>query len=146
MRRDSRESPERLASHCASSGVRIKSQALESPDLAASIISLAEKQAIDLIILGTHARRGVTKLILGSCAEGVIRHASCPVITIGPNVKEPTENECPFDSIVFATDLAHVSNYRRALYNANLGCSRQNGKELTNLPLPVSDEASNVIT
>lgn len=115
MLRDSRESLERLANDFAKSGVRIKIQTLESPDPAASIVSFAEEQAFDLIILGTHARRGVTKLILGSCAEGVIRHARCPVITIGPNVKESIEDEFSFDSIVFATDLAPDAPRKAAL-------------------------------
>jgi len=115
MRRDSRENLGRLENDFSNSGVRVKTQILESRDPAASIIALAEEQAFDLIILGTHARRGLTKLILGSCAEGVIRHASCPVITIGPNAKDLTDDEFSFSSIVFATDLAPDAARKAAL-------------------------------
>lgn len=39
---------------------------------------------INLIVLGTHGRHGVGKMILGSAAEKIYRSASCPVLTIGP--------------------------------------------------------------
>ncbi|MBN9614641.1 MAG: universal stress protein [Acidobacteriales bacterium] len=115
MRRASSESLRRLANDFSSSGVLVETQMLESRDPAASIVSLAEGQDSDLIILGTHARRGLIKLILGSCAEGVIRHAACPVLTVGPNVKEPTDGDFSFDSIIFATDLAPDAARKAAL-------------------------------
>jgi nucleotide-binding universal stress UspA family protein len=115
MRRDSSENLERLANDFSTSGVRVKTQTLESRDTASSIVTLAEEQAFDLIILGTHARRGLIKLILDSCAEGVIRHVSCPVITIGPKVKELVDDEFSFNSIVFATDLAPDAARKAAL-------------------------------
>jgi nucleotide-binding universal stress UspA family protein len=43
-------------------------------------------EAIDLIVVGTHGRGGLGKLLLGSVAEGILRHASCPVLTVGPHV------------------------------------------------------------
>ena len=47
---------------------------------------VAEK-AIDLIVVGTHGRTGMGKLLLGSVAENILRHATCPVLTVGPNVR-----------------------------------------------------------
>jgi nucleotide-binding universal stress UspA family protein len=44
-----------------------------------------EQHDIDLILLGTHGRSGVRKLVLGSVAEQVFRSANVPVLTIGPN-------------------------------------------------------------
>jgi nucleotide-binding universal stress UspA family protein len=46
---------------------------------------IAEKQ-IDMILIGTRGRTGVRKLILGSIAENIFRRASCPVLTVGPNI------------------------------------------------------------
>jgi nucleotide-binding universal stress UspA family protein len=46
---------------------------------------LAEND-IDLIVLGTHGRTGLGKLLLGSVAEDILRHAACPVLTVGPKV------------------------------------------------------------
>lgn len=42
--------------------------------------------AIDLIIVGTHGRTGLGKLVLGSVAEDILRHAQCPVLTVGPEI------------------------------------------------------------
>lgn len=44
------------------------------------------ENAIDLIVLGSHGRTGVEKMLLGSVAEDVSRHAVCPVLTVGPKV------------------------------------------------------------
>jgi len=41
---------------------------------------------IDLIVVGTHGRTGLGKLLLGSVAEDILRHAPCPVLTIGPKI------------------------------------------------------------
>ncbi len=46
------------------------------------IIRYAKERQIDLIILGTHGRSGLTQALLGSVAEKVVRKAPCPVLTI----------------------------------------------------------------
>ena len=46
------------------------------------IVQTAFEVGADLIVLGTHGRRGVSRALLGSVAEGVLRHAHCPVLTI----------------------------------------------------------------
>ncbi len=47
------------------------------------IISESE---IDLIVIGSHGRTGLGKLLLGSVAENILRHSPCPVLTVGPKV------------------------------------------------------------
>jgi nucleotide-binding universal stress UspA family protein len=76
---------------------------LERGDLADVIPELIREQAVDLIVLGTHGRRGVSKLVLGSGAEKIYRSASCPVLTVGPKV-HPGEWKlhrilCPVDVV-----------------------------------------------
>ncbi len=66
---------------------------------------------VDLIVLGTHGHRGITKLFLGSTAERVIRHANCPVLTVGPHV--PSLCLHRFGHILCASDFC--SGSRRAL-------------------------------
>jgi nucleotide-binding universal stress UspA family protein len=48
----------------------------------------------------------VERLILGSTAEQLIRNAECPVLTVGPNVKPPSEAPLVFQTIVYATDFS----------------------------------------
>ena len=47
-----------------------------------SIVSLAEKENVDLIVLGTHGRTGLMRVLMGSVAEAIVRHATCPVLSI----------------------------------------------------------------
>jgi nucleotide-binding universal stress UspA family protein len=49
------------------------------------IIAAATEAKADLIVIGTHGRRGLSRALLGSVAEKVVRGASCPVLTVhGP--------------------------------------------------------------
>lgn len=54
-------------------------------DPASAIARLAEDENVDLIVMGTHGRTGISRLLMGSVAEAVVRHAPCPVFTY----KEP---------------------------------------------------------
>lgn len=49
---------------------------------AVEILRLAEKLKCDLIVLGTHGRTGLSRLLMGSVAEQVVRKARCPVLTV----------------------------------------------------------------
>jgi nucleotide-binding universal stress UspA family protein len=51
-------------------------------DPAEEVLRYASRQPIDLIVVGTHGRSGVSRLILGSVAERVIRGARCPVLVV----------------------------------------------------------------
>jgi nucleotide-binding universal stress UspA family protein len=53
-----------------------------SDEPAEEIVRYAREQNIDLIVLGTHGRRGVAHLIAGSVAERVVRTAGCPVLIV----------------------------------------------------------------
>jgi nucleotide-binding universal stress UspA family protein len=47
---------------------------------------IVEASRINLIVVGTHGRGGFGKLLVGSIAEDILRHAPCPVLTVGPQV------------------------------------------------------------
>ncbi len=49
---------------------------------AEQILQLAEKNNIDLIVLTTKGRSGLARVIVGSTAESIMRHASCPVLSV----------------------------------------------------------------
>lgn len=61
----------------------------------AEIVRYAERQACDLVVMGTHGRGGINRLLLGSVAERVVRTSTVPVLTV--RVGEPPD-EPPADS------------------------------------------------
>jgi nucleotide-binding universal stress UspA family protein len=87
-----------------------------------NLSSIVSEKNIDLIVLGTHGRTGFGKLILGSVAEDILRHAPCPVLTVGPRVcgrarlpnfhtngRELAPVELDLRHILYATNVAPVS-------------------------------------
>jgi nucleotide-binding universal stress UspA family protein len=55
---------------------------LREGDPAEQIVRAARSERADLIVVGTHGRRGFSKLFVGSVAERVVRTAPCPVVTV----------------------------------------------------------------
>lgn len=49
---------------------------------ATEIVRLAREETADLIVMGTHGRGGLARVLVGSVAEEVMRHAPCPVLTV----------------------------------------------------------------
>jgi nucleotide-binding universal stress UspA family protein len=49
-----------------------------------TIVEVAEAEKVDLIVMATHGRTGLSHLVMGSVAERVVRMAPCPVLTIHP--------------------------------------------------------------
>ena len=54
----------------------------------ARLVAYAEDQDIDLVVMGTHGRRGVRRMLLGSVTEEVVRKAPCPVLTVRTDAEE----------------------------------------------------------
>ena len=48
------------------------------------ILKMVESEKIDLVIMGSHSRRGLERIIFGSVAEYVVKNASVPVLTVKP--------------------------------------------------------------
>jgi nucleotide-binding universal stress UspA family protein len=53
-----------------------------SADIAEGVLRAAQDWFADLIVMGTHGRGGMKRLLLGSVADGVVRGAICPVLTV----------------------------------------------------------------
>ena len=53
---------------------------------ARTIVESARESGADLIVIGTHGRHGVSRLLMGSVAERVVRTATCPVLTVRSSV------------------------------------------------------------
>jgi len=73
------------------------------PEMLRAII---RREHIDLAIVGTHGRTGLSKLALGSVAEEVFRHASCPVLTVGPRSWDSDPQTVRLKHVLFPTDFS----------------------------------------
>ncbi len=67
------------------------------------------KHDIDLVVVGTRGRTGIGKALLGSVAEEILRHARCPVLTVGPQACHEAGRRGRMASILFATDFGAAS-------------------------------------
>lgn len=57
-------------------------------EAASEIVRVAKERQVDLIIISSHGRTGLGRIIFGSTAEAVVRHASCPVLVVKPPHEE----------------------------------------------------------
>jgi nucleotide-binding universal stress UspA family protein len=90
------------------------------PDVISTIIL---QYGIDLVLVSTHGRHGIKKLVLGSVAEQIFRFATCPVLTVGPNVERKPFQFENLNRILFATDFSpgslHALPYALSLAEEN---------------------------
>lgn len=73
--------------------------------------AIIDREQIELVVIGTHARQGFGKLLLGSVAEHIFRNASCLVLTVGPGSLQdsPVGGPRAIRPFLFATDFTEVS-------------------------------------
>jgi nucleotide-binding universal stress UspA family protein len=94
-----------VAADRASAGLEIDVALLEAIGVADTILEQARELAVDGLVLGTHGRSGIQRLILGSVAERVLRQAACPVLTVPPRTPDAVPRDvkalerilCPID-------------------------------------------------
>jgi nucleotide-binding universal stress UspA family protein len=82
------------------------------------ILQFAEEKNIDLIAMGTHGRRGLDRIVLGSVTERVLRTAHCPVLAVHNAGTETWKGTVEVRKILFCTDFS--DNSPRALEYAFL--------------------------
>ena len=101
----------------------------QAGDASTTIVREALTTRADLIVIGTHGRRGFKRLLLGSVAETVLHEASCPVLTVSPHTEAASADVvtfkrilCPIDfsppalqALGFALDLARQAGGRVTL-------------------------------
>jgi nucleotide-binding universal stress UspA family protein len=77
---------QRAAAELSAAGVAHSERLIEEPfaptDIAVTIDQAAREASVDLIVMGTHGRRGVRRLLMGSVAEGVLRLSRVPVLLV----------------------------------------------------------------
>jgi nucleotide-binding universal stress UspA family protein len=82
---------------------------------AQQVLSVARQINADRLLLGTRSRSKMSKLLLGSVAEQVLRSANIPVITVGPEAHLPVEPANPQGVVLYATTLREASRPSAAL-------------------------------
>jgi nucleotide-binding universal stress UspA family protein len=73
------------------------------------VSALVKNKEVDLIVIGTHGRRGLGMILLGSMAEKILRRATCPVITVGPHVQLEPAHTAKLGQMLCATDFSPAS-------------------------------------
>jgi len=71
--------------------------------------TLIEEKKIDLVVVGTHARSGLRKLLLGSIAQRIFNTADCPMLTISPRARRAWSAEEKLARILYATSFSEHS-------------------------------------
>lgn len=51
---------------------------------AEEIVKCADEESVDMVVMGTHGRKGIDRILFGSVAEKVVKSANCPVLTLRP--------------------------------------------------------------
>ena len=84
VRKQMRDEAERQIKALAASlpGIQVTTQVVEGTSPARAIAQVAKERPVQMIVMGTHGRGGVSHLLLGSVAERVVRTATCPVTTV----------------------------------------------------------------
>ncbi len=60
-------------------------------EAASEIVRVAKEREVDLVVISSHGRTGLGRMLFGSTAEAVVRHASCPVLVVkAPQAEEAT--------------------------------------------------------
>lgn len=88
------------------SDVPYETTVIRDTDVWLAVERILKKLGSDLIVLGTHGRTGLRKILMGSVAEKVLRSSPVPVMTVGPAVPRGREGDGKFHRVLLATDFA----------------------------------------
>lgn len=77
-----KQTEEALALHADQTGVTVNSHLIRGLSVSESLLDAVADLGCDLMVMGTHGRRGLRHLLLGSVAEEIVRTASVPVVTV----------------------------------------------------------------
>ena len=83
----------RAAERAASVGVEASETIVEDDSPSRAILAYADEQDCDLIVMGTHGRTGLDRVLLGSMTERVVRLAPIPVLIVGMTTEEAKATE-----------------------------------------------------
>ncbi len=108
--RDARQLEDRLVQTGALTGLR-QEVIVRQGNVWEELEKIVHQEQVELVVIGTHARRGLGKLLLGSVAEHIFRHSECLVLTVGPGSLQdsPVDGTRAVRPFLFATDFSGPS-------------------------------------
>jgi len=108
-----------------------------------SILLIAQERKVDLIVMGTHGRRGFDRLVLGSVTDRVMRTAPCPVLAISKPPHESMAHESAHDSTAKGEKRRHVHHLSRILFCTDFS---ENAERALNYAISVTREYNAELT
>jgi nucleotide-binding universal stress UspA family protein len=73
---------DKISSSAAAKGVSVKTSVVKSDDIADGLVNAANKMKVDLIVMASHGRKGIKRLLLGSETQNVLTHSEVPVLVL----------------------------------------------------------------
>jgi nucleotide-binding universal stress UspA family protein len=131
--RGTRDRLENVKSMAAKEGVECEIIARHSELPFQAIIEEAEKNRINMIVMGRHGRTGLRRLLMGSVTAKVVGHSPCNVLVV------PKAAEIRYQKLLVATD---GSNYSMAAASEAIGIAKRCGAELLIISVVPSETAS----
>lgn len=89
-----------------------------------ALIAYAERVRADMILVGTHGRTGVSRLLLGSFAESLLLRSHVPVMVVGPHLR----GDANYGELLFPTDFGE---YAKDIFRSVLGLAKGLGSSIT---------------
>jgi nucleotide-binding universal stress UspA family protein len=117
---------------------------LRKGDIWDELSLITKEKKIDLIVLGTHGRAGVAKLLMGSVAERIFRQSTCPVLTVGPNVSAEPGSVADIHTILCPVDFT-AESVAAVPHAVSLAQENQARLYLMNVvpdPIPADEQAA----
>ncbi len=73
---------DKIATSATAKGVSVKTSVIKSDDISDGLVKAANKMKVDLIVMASHGRKGVKRLLLGSETQNVLTHSEVPVLVL----------------------------------------------------------------
>ena len=73
---------DKIATSAAAKGVIVKTSVIKSDDISDGLVKAANKMKVDLIVMASHGRKGIKRLLLGSETQNVLTHSEVPVLVL----------------------------------------------------------------